>query len=264
MRCSAPTRPGSRRTSSCTAAGRCCRSAGSSATCRPLHWPPCRPTSAAATCGYSCCRCRRPARTRGCNGSSRTAPGLRSARTAARSRTRPSSADPASPSRRLELSPSNRARAQLPRRSPHLCGGAEHTGLGEAVTGLLDPDSADGLKACRCGTRDVERIVVEKQHPLGWHLQHACNLCEGTDIGFEQTQLEGQEQVVKQTRERPCGDAVVPVQRVGVAEAARGDARASLANQLGGAGQRPDWPGPEGLEERHRTEFELPVSNHPG
>src|SRR6185437_308740 len=45
----------------------------------------CGPTSAAATCGYSCCRCHRRARTRGCGGSSRTAPGGPSPRTAVRS-----------------------------------------------------------------------------------------------------------------------------------------------------------------------------------
>ncbi len=80
-------------------AGRCCRSAASSATCRPRRWPRCRPTSAAATCGHSCCRCHRRARTRGCGGSSRTAPGCPRPRTAARSRTRPSSADSPPPSR---------------------------------------------------------------------------------------------------------------------------------------------------------------------
>ena len=47
---------GLRRTTSCSAAGRCCRSAATSATCLPRRWPRCRPTSAAATCGYSCCR----------------------------------------------------------------------------------------------------------------------------------------------------------------------------------------------------------------
>ena len=75
MPCSALTRPASRRVTSCTAAGRCCRSAASSATCRSRRWPRCRPTSAAATCGYSCCRCHHRARTRGCGGSNRTAPG---------------------------------------------------------------------------------------------------------------------------------------------------------------------------------------------
>lgn len=74
------------------AAGRCCRSAASSATCRPRRWPSCRPTSAVATCGHSCCRCHRRARTRGCGGSSRTAPGSSRPRTAARSRTPTSSA----------------------------------------------------------------------------------------------------------------------------------------------------------------------------
>ena len=59
MPCSALTRPASRRVTSCTAAGRCCRSAAFSATCRPRRWPRCRPTSAAATCGYSCWRCHR-------------------------------------------------------------------------------------------------------------------------------------------------------------------------------------------------------------
>ena len=75
MPCSALTRPASRRVTSCTAAGRCCRSAAFSATCRPRRWPRCRPTSAAATCGYSCWRCHRQARTRGSGGSNRTAPG---------------------------------------------------------------------------------------------------------------------------------------------------------------------------------------------
>jgi len=103
--CSAPTRPGSRRTTSCTAAGRCCLSAATSATCPLRRWPRCGPTSAAATCGYSCCRCHRRARTRGCGGSSRTAPGGPSPRTAVRSRTRASFADPGQPAGRLTPRP---------------------------------------------------------------------------------------------------------------------------------------------------------------
>jgi hypothetical protein len=65
----------------------------------PRRWPRCGPASAAATCGYSCCRCHRRARTRGCGGSSHTAPGSPRPRTAARSRARTSSAHPA-PARR--------------------------------------------------------------------------------------------------------------------------------------------------------------------
>ena len=75
------------------------------------RWPRCRPTSAAATCGDSCCRCHRRARTRGCGGSSRTAPGSPRPRTAARSRTRTSSADSPRPSR---SPPSRQANAATP------------------------------------------------------------------------------------------------------------------------------------------------------
>jgi len=56
----------------------------------------------------------------------------------------------------------------------------------------------------------------------------------------------------------------MPVQRIGVAEAARGDARPGLGNQFCGPGQRPSWPVPEGIEERSCTEFKLPVGDHPG
>jgi len=105
MPCSAPTHPASRRLTSCTAAGRCCLSAASLVTCRPRRWARCGPTSAAATCGDSCCRCRRRARTRGCGGSSRTAPGCPRPRTAVRSRTRTSSADPGRSAGRLRQRP---------------------------------------------------------------------------------------------------------------------------------------------------------------
>ena len=51
----------------------------------------CRPISTAATYSYSCCLCHRPGRTRGCGGSSRTAPGCPRPRAARRARTRTSS-----------------------------------------------------------------------------------------------------------------------------------------------------------------------------
>jgi len=142
--------------------------------------------------------------------------------------------------------------------------GAEHAGLGKAVTGVVYPGSPDGPKACRRGPRDVRRVVIEEQHSPGWNAQHACDLCEGGDIGFEQAQLEGQEPVVKQADERPRGDAVLPVQHIGVAEAARGDAHPGLGHQLHGPGQRSDWPASERLEERSWAKPELPVSNHSG
>ena len=63
------------------------------------RWARCKPTSAVATCGYSSCRCHRRARTRGCGGSSRTAPGSSRHRARGRSRTRTSSADPVPASR---------------------------------------------------------------------------------------------------------------------------------------------------------------------
>ena len=56
-----------------------------------------------------------PGPDRGCGGSSRTASGRLSHRVPARSRTRPSSADPASPSRPLDLSPPNKAPFRRPR-----------------------------------------------------------------------------------------------------------------------------------------------------
>ena len=87
---------------------------------------------------------------------------------------------------------------------------------------------------------------------------------EGRDIGLDPAQLEGQEPVVKQARQRPSGDVIVPVQRIGVAEAARGNARPGLGNQSLGPGQRPGWPVPECFEEHSCTEFKLPVSDHPG
>ena len=68
-----------------------------------------------ATCAHSCCRCHRRARTRGCGGSSRTAPGSPRPRTAARSRTRPSSADPAPAGSRP---PRRRARSAARRPRP--------------------------------------------------------------------------------------------------------------------------------------------------
>ena len=75
-----------------------------------------RPTSAAATCGYSCCRCHRRARTRGCGGSSRTAPGSPSPRTAAPSRTSTSSARSPSPGRLTRRPPTSSAQIFLVRR----------------------------------------------------------------------------------------------------------------------------------------------------
>src|SRR5690348_1667831 len=144
-----------------------------------------------------------------------------------------------------------------------LCDGAEHSGLGKALTGLLHPGGAGGLKACRHGTRDVHRVVVEEQHPLGWHLQQVCDLREGCGIGLKRAQLEGQEPVVKQASQRPCGDVAVPVQRIGVTEAARGNACPGLGDELCRPGQRPRWPVLEGFEKRSWTEFELPVRNHP-
>src|ERR1700683_3358110 len=90
----APTHPGSRRTSSCAAAGRYCRSAASSATCRPRRWPRCGQISAAATYDHSCCRYHRRAQTRGCGGSGSTPPGSAPLPGTPRPRTRTSSAAP--------------------------------------------------------------------------------------------------------------------------------------------------------------------------
>src|SRR5215472_10679007 len=70
--------------------------------------------------------------------------------------------------------------------------GAQDSGLGKALTGLADPGGQGSLKTCRLSALDVHRVVVEEQHPLGWHLEHACDLGEGRDIRFEQAQLEGQ------------------------------------------------------------------------
>ncbi len=60
---------------------------------------------------------------------------------------------------------------------------AEHGGLDKALPRLLDPGGAGGLKACRRSTRDVHRVVVEEQHPPGWHLQQVRDVREGCDIG---------------------------------------------------------------------------------
>jgi len=56
----------------------------------------------------------------------------------------------------------------------------------------------------------------------------------------------------------------MPVQRIGIAEATRGNACPGLGNQLRGPGQRPGWPALEGLEKRSWAETELPIGNHPG
>jgi hypothetical protein len=88
--------------------------------------------------------------------------------------------------------------------------GAGHGGLGEALAGLLDPGGAGGLKSCRRGTGDVHGVVVEEQHPPGWHLQQVCDVREGCDVGLEQARLEGQEPVVEQARQRPSGDVIMP------------------------------------------------------
>jgi hypothetical protein len=57
---------------------------------------------------------------------------------------------------------------------------------------------------------------------------------------------------------------VVPVQHIGVAETAGGDGCPGLGNQFRGSGERSGRPGLEGLQERRRTEFQLPVRDHPG
>ena len=53
----------------------------------------------------------------------------------------------------------------------HLPVRAQHASLDKALASLVDTNRAGGGKACGCCAGNVERVVVEKQHPLGWYGQ---------------------------------------------------------------------------------------------
>jgi len=78
------------------------------------------------------------------------------------------------------------AEVRLDQGMGRLCDTAEHTGFDKTLAGFTDAGDAGGLKACRGGTRHVHRVVVEEQHPPGWHLEQVRDLREGRYIRLEQ------------------------------------------------------------------------------
>jgi hypothetical protein len=53
----------------------------------------------------------------------------------------------------------------------HLPVRAQDAGLDESLASFVDTNRASGDKACGCCAPNVERVVIEKQHPLSWYGQ---------------------------------------------------------------------------------------------
>src|SRR5215469_11668749 len=69
--------------------------------------------------------------------------------------------------------------------------------------------------------------------------------------------------MVEQVHQRPGGDVIIPMQRIGVAETTRTDSGVGLRDQLFSAAQRPVRPVAEGVEECCRAKVKLPFRDYP-
>jgi hypothetical protein len=74
---------------------------------------------------------------------------------------------------------------------------------------------------------------------------------EQVPVRFDVAELEGQELKVERVKEHgPAREVVLPMQRVGIAEATRGHCALHAPKERLGSGERAAGPAPEGVEER--------------
>ena len=143
---------------------------------------------------------------------------------------------------------------RLPARSQYILiwGRFDQVDLGERSSNFIDPGYANGGEPELERRVDVQLVVIEEQDAPAWATEHTRDVLECVLVGLQHAHLEREERMVEQADQRPRL-STLPVQGVGIAEAADWHTALDLADEILGSRKDPSGPRPELVEVGRRT-----------